>query len=52
MVAIRPGKDLALIANEEVTKAASPNASVQRITNDAQKKPGPGGSRLRNLKNV
>jgi hypothetical protein len=35
MVAILPGKDLALIANEEVTKQASPSASAHRMKMEA-----------------
>lgn len=33
-----PGKYFAAIANDEVTKAASPNACPTRISNEAHKK--------------
>lgn len=40
---MRPGKHLAPIAKELVTKHASPNAFAQRIITDAQKKDLPAG---------
>lgn len=43
-----PGNVTTLIANELVTKHASPNASVQRTKIDAQKKIRPEGIKLRN----
>jgi hypothetical protein len=46
-VDIRPGKVTTLIANELVTKQASPNASVHRTTIEAQKKSLPDGRKLR-----
>jgi hypothetical protein len=46
MVAIRPGKHLALMAKEEVTKQASPSASAHRMSREDQKKMRPGGNRF------